>query len=88
MGLPATLIHAEESRLAGGRYTLLIGAPDVEVVQVVAVLAQHGGALASSGGGLLPLSDPSDLHIGEEGGTLTGGGPIYVLPVRRFEQFW
>ena len=88
MGFPATVVDANVSKLTSGRYTLLVGAHDNAVPSVVSALTQLGAPAEPSVGALLPLSDPADIHVADPAVAVTASGSLFVVSVRRFEQFW
>ena len=88
LGFPATVIDAHASKLTGGRYTLLVGAPDNAVPAVVDALSKLGALAEPTVGTLLPLSDPADIHVADPAVAMTASGSLFVVNVRRFEQFW
>lgn len=88
LGYPATVIDSHASTLTGGRYTLLVGAPDTAVPTVVDAISNLGALAEPTVGNLLPLSDPADMHVADPAVAVAAIGSLFVLKVRRFEQFW
>ena len=87
-GLPAVLIWSEAKAWDGGSATLLVGAHDRDLGDVCAALASFAAVTEPPAQTLLPLSDPTDLHVGRSPipGISTSG--LYILRVSRFEQIW
>lgn len=87
-GLPAVVIWSEATAWAGGQATLLVGAHDRDVSDVCTALASIASVPESMAQTLLPLSDPTDLHVGRSPLPSVSGSSLYVLRVSRFEQIW
>lgn len=87
-GLPAVLIWTDAGVLTGGRATLLIGVRDQDVADACASLAAMGAATDPTAHTLLPLSDPTDLHVGRSSLPGISESGLFILRVTRFEQFW
>ena len=87
-GLPATVIWSEATAWAGGQATLLVGAHDRDVADVCAMLASIASVPEVTAHTLLPLSDPTDLHVGRSPLPGVSSSGLYVLRVSRFEQIW
>ena len=87
-GLPAVLVWTERTALTDGRVTLLVGARDEDVPSVCAAAAAIAAVTDRPGGALMPLSEPTDLHIGRPSPAAAGDLGLYVLRVSRFEQMW
>ncbi len=87
-GLPAVLVWSDGGALTGGRATLLIGVHDQDVADICASIATMGAVTQATTQTLLPLTDPTDLHIGRPPLPGIGESAIYVMRVSRFEQIW
>lgn len=87
-GLPAVLVWSEATAWSGGQATLLVGAHDRDVGDVCATLASLAAVTEPSAQTLLPLSDPTDLHVGRPPLPALSLSGLYVLRVSRFEQIW
>ena len=88
LGLPAVLVWTDAGPLTGGRATLLIGAHDRDVADVCASLVAMGAVTQAATQTLLPLTDPTDLHVGRPPLPGVSESGLYVLRVSRFEQIW
>ncbi|MEJ7801147.1 MAG: cyclic-di-AMP receptor [Ilumatobacter sp.] len=87
-GLPAVLVWTDAGILTGGRATLMIGAHDHDVADVCASLVALGAVTSATTQTLLPLTDPTDLHVGRPPLPGISEFGLYVLRVSRFEQIW
>ena len=87
-GLPAVLIWSDVGAWSGGRVTLLVGAHDSDVGDVCASLAAMAAVTEPTTHTLLPLSDPTDLHVGRPPIPGISDSGLFVLRVSRFEQIW
>lgn len=87
-GLPAVLVWTDAGVLTGGRATLLVGAHDHDVADVCAALAAMGAVTQATAQTLMPLTDPTDLHVGRPALPGISESGLYVLRVSRFEQIW
>ena len=87
-GLPAVLVWTDGGTLTEGRATLLIGVHDHDVADVCASLVAMGAVTQTTTQTLLPLTDPTDLHVGRPPLPGFSDSGLYVLRVSRFEQIW
>lgn len=87
-GLPAVLVWTERTALTDGRVTLLVGARDQDVASVCATVAALAAVTDRAGDALMPLSEPTDLHLGRPSPPAAADLALYVLRVSRFEQMW
>ena len=87
-GLPAVLVWSDGGAFGGGRATLLVGAHDADVGDVCASIAKMGAVTPTASQTLLPLTDPTDLHVGRPPLPGISESGLYVLRVSRFEQIW
>lgn len=87
-GLPAVLVWSEAGPISGGQATLLIGAHDHDAADVCAAVASMTAVTQPKSQSLLPLTDPSDLHLGRQPLPGLSQTALFVLRVSRFEQIW
>ncbi len=87
-GLPAVLIWSDAVAWSGGRATLLVGAHDQDVADVCASLSTMAAVTEPTAQTLMPLSDPTDLHVGRPPLPGISEFGLYILRVSRFEQIW
>ncbi len=87
-GLPAVLIWSDAGAFTGGRATLLVGVHDHDAADICAALTAMSAVTEPAAQTLLPLIDPTDLHVGRTPPPAISESGLYVLRVSRFEQIW
>lgn len=86
-GHQSTVISTTGGFLREGNATVLIGAPDDKVDEVLRIIRQNCHARTQYINPLPPIVEPGELHLPQPVEVQVGGAIVFVLNVDRFERY-